>query len=838
VASTTGRKLIEVALPIEAINEAAAHEKSVPRRGHPATMHLWWARRPLAICRAVLFAQLVSDPSAHPDEFPTQESQEAERRRLLELVAELSKWRSATDADVLSRARAEIARRCGPDLPAVLDPFCGGGSIPLEAHRLGLEAIGTDLNPVPVLITKSLIELPPRFAGRAPLQFGSSAPSSWPHVLGMAEDVRHYGRWMRERASERIGRLYPSAVADGESWPVVAWLWARTIPCPNPACGAQAPLVRSFCLSSKRTKPAWVQPVLDGQGGYSFRVGTEPGCAREGTIGRLGGHCLVCDAPISLAHVRAEAQAGRMGSRLMCTVAEGRGRRTYLPPDEVHEEAARQARPTWRPSRPLEGKCRVSMPLYGMETFGDLFSPRQLVALETFSALVGEARQQALADALAAGRTETEARAYAEAVAVYLAFAVDKLADWGSALCSWITRIEGVRNTFARHALPMVWDYVETNPFSGSVGNFGHHVGWVADGVAGLPASDPAGRACVADATAPQPPGARAVVCTDPPYYDNIEYADLSEFFIVWLQRSLGDTFARLCGTDEPAKAGELVASPFRDLPDARGHFERGMSAALARLSECHDDRFPLVLYYGLKPDAGRSGANGASAGWEAMLSAILGAGLRVTAAWPLRSERQSRSLAFGTNALASAIVLACRPREADAPAATWAECREAILREVPTALEAVVRAGTPPVDLAQAAIGPGMAVFTACGQVLDADGRPATVADVLATVDEAVEAYLRSSVEDIADDAGLLDLMRSLAERVVAEGPATAAEGYLAAGCPAEDAILPLAYWHYRQAEREGRLRDAHAFNALVVAWPAIWQSAHPGPRDVGGES
>lgn len=831
------RKLIEVALPIEAINAAAAHEKSVPRRGHPATMHLWWARRPLAVCRAVLFAQLVDDPSERPDEFPTLGSQEAERARLLNLVAELSSWRSATDAKLLADARAEILRSCDGSPPTVLDPFCGGGSIPLEAHRLGLNAVGTDLNPVPVLITKSLIEIPPRFAGRAPVRHGANAPAPWPQASALADDTRHYGRWMRERASERIGHLFPGAVIGDETVPVVGWLWARTVPCPNPACGAQAPLVRSFCLSSKHAKPAWVQPVLDGKGGYGFRIGAESGCAPAGTISRLGGHCLVCNAPLSLAHVRAEAQAGRMGTRLMCTIAEGRGRRIYLAPDPTHEEAAGLAQPTWRPDRPLEGKCRVSMPLYGMETFGDLFSPRQLVALETFSSLVGEARRLAIADAAAVGRCEADARAYGDALAIYLAFAVDKLADWNSTLCSWIHRIEGVRDTFARHALPMVWDYVETNPLSYSVGSFAHHIEWVADGVAGLPARTPAGQAYVADATAPRPPGTRAVICTDPPYYDNIEYADLSEFFLVWLQRSLGETLIRLCGTDQASKANELVASPFRDLPDAHSHFERGMAEALARLREAHDDRFPLVLYYGLKPAAASGGASGASAGWEAMLGAIVGAGLRITAAWPLRSERQSRSLAYGTNALASAVILACRPRQDGAPATTWDQCHEALMREVPLALEALVRAGTPPVDLAQAAIGPGMAVFTAHSRVTREDGQPVAIGDVLAAIAEAVDAYLRSTVEGIAGDADLRVLTLSLGQQVVAGGPVAAAEGYTAAGCPAEEGVIALAYWLYREAERSGALREAHAHNALAVAWPEIRRLAQPGPRGLGGE-
>ena len=538
------RKLIEVALPLEAINVASAREKSI-RHGHPSTLHLWWARRPLAACRAVLFASLVDDPSSDPERFPTEKAQEDERRRLFGIIERLVLWENTTNEAVLEEARAEIRRSTGGHPPPVLDPFCGGGSIPLEAQRLGLTAYASDLNPVAVLITKALIEIPPKFAGRPPVhpdaRRGVGATGTWKGAAGLAEDVRRYGAWMRDEAERRIGHLYPKVRLPkehgGGEATVIAWLWARTVRCPNPACGATMPLVRSFALSTKKGKEAWVEPIVDRAAKtVRFEVRTGRGTP-DGTVGRQGARCIVCATPVPFVHVRAEGRAGRMVARLMAIVAEGVRGRVYLPPDSEHERIAATAEPKWAPETDLpEAALGFRVQAYGMTRHRDLFTPRQLVALTTFSDLVGEARERVLRDALAAGLPDdgvllhaggTGAAAYPDAVATYLAFAVDKSVDYWSSICTWHSGRELIRNTFARPTLSMAWDFAESNPFSGSAGSALGGIEWITHSIAVVPAS-PAGHARQADATSAMDVMTGPVVSTDPPYYDNIAYADLS----------------------------------------------------------------------------------------------------------------------------------------------------------------------------------------------------------------------------------------------------------------------------------------------------------------------
>ena len=302
--NTPRKKLIEVALPLEAINAESAREKSI-RHGHPSTLHLWWARRPLAACRAVLFASLVDDPSSRPDLYPTKEAQHRRREELFVLIRELVKWENISNETVLDAANAEILRSTDGNPPPILDPFCGGGSIPLEAQRLGLKAYASDLNPVAVLITKALIEIPPKYAGCPPVhpQTGQQQMSRiWKGAEGLAEDIRYYGQWMRDRAWERIGHLYPKAQLPkergGGEVTVIAWLWARTVICPNPACGARMPLVRSFALSTRPGREAWVEPHIDPtKKTVDFTVGTGkgplPGSPKVGRGATF--RCLVCN---------------------------------------------------------------------------------------------------------------------------------------------------------------------------------------------------------------------------------------------------------------------------------------------------------------------------------------------------------------------------------------------------------------------------------------------------------------------------------------------------------------------------------------------------------------
>jgi putative DNA methylase len=934
------KKLIEVALPLEEINRAAAREKSI-RHGHPSTLHLWWARRPLAACRAVLFAQLVDDPSSHPDQFPTEEAQEQERKRLFGIIENLVKWENSNNEAVLAAARAEIVKSCDGNPPAVLDPFCGGGSIPLEAQRLGLKAYASDLNPVAVLITKALIEIPPKFANKPPVN--PAARSEWraersegrgerseregggaeralqgddrlgqgdgggagglpfgarpaargnvrdalatnqgcdldsgqhrgrldagiepgegavpgdrsrfaggdgdpsdavrrsrmvssradPHAAlaagrgqpnfdhdaaeseersegrevrneshaaspshssllfthsyygaqGLAEDVRYYGKWMRDEAEKRIGHLYPKVKVTaemakhrddlkglvGKELTVIAWLWVRTVKCPNPACGAMMPLVRSFWLSTKKGKEAWVEPLIDkSANAVRFTVkrgnGKPPESSKTGRGAKF--RCLICLQATEDQHVKDEGAAKRMGTQLMAVVAEGSAGRVYLAPSEEQERTAYSAKPKWSPGEELPYEPRaIWCTLYGLKTYRDLFTARQLVALTTFSDLVGEARERVLKDARASGMPDDGkgidegglgATAYADAIATYLAFAVDKGADYWSTVCSWNAPRDGIRDTFARQAIPMVWDFAEANPLSDSSGNFSVGVEQSSEMLMATPASA-AGFAKQLDATAAVNGVASPVVSTDPPYYDNIGYADLSDFFYVWLRRSVGKIYPQLFSTLLVPKAQELVATPYRfqgSKEKAQRFFEEGLGKAFAQMRQAHNSEYPLTVFYAFKQaeeeenedDNFESSSGLVSTGWETMLEGLIRAGFQITGTWPMRTERGGRSISVGANALASSVVLACRPRADDAPLATRREFVEALRNELPAALKNLQHGSIAPVDLAQAAIGPGMAVFSRYSKVLETDGSPMRVRTALGLINQALDEIL-----------------------------------------------------------------------------------------------
>ena len=784
---TYRKKLIEVALPLEAINRESAREKSI-RHGHPSTLHLWWARRPLAACRAVLFASLVDDPSSRPEDFPTEEAQDRERQRLFALIEELVKWDNSTNETVLSAARAEIMRSTDGNPPPVLDPFCGGGSIPLEAQRLGLEAHGSDLNPVPVLITKALIEIPPKFAGRppvnpdAPRSFASTG--SWRGAGGLADDVRYYGKWIRDEAQRRIGHNYPNirlpATHGGGEATVIAWLWARTITCPNPACGARMPLVRSFALATKKGKEAWVEPVVDRAQHpplVRFEVRNGRGNPPDGTVGRRGASCIACKTAVPLDHVREAGRAGDMLPQLMAIVAEGNRSRVYLSPSQEQGLTAEAARPVWMPDAMLPNNPRdFKTPNYGLRSFADLFTPRQLVALTTFCDLVSEARERVLIDARAAGLSDdtiplaeggSGAAAYADAVTTYLGLATSKSADGNSSLCSWMsgTKYEVVRTTFSRQALPMVWDFAESNPFAGSSGDLTEQIGRIVNAInIGLPVRGNGASSAVQRDVSHTPSEPRVAISTDPPYYDNIGYADLSDYFYVWLRRALSDVYPRLFQTLLTPKSEELIASPYRfqgDRGAAQNFFEEGLGRAFARMREKQDPRFPLTVFYAFKQSESteeddsetEDGAivSVASTGWETMLEGLISAGFLVDGTWPMRTERGARSISIGTNALASSIVLVCRPRAADAPSATRRQFLGELQRELPSALRNLQHGNIAPVDLAQAAIGPGMAVFSRHARVLESDGSPMRVRTALALINQVL-------AETLAEQEGEMD--------------------------------------------------------------------------------
>lgn len=905
------KKLIEVALPLEAINAESAREKSI-RHGHPSTLHLWWARRPLAAARAVIWSSLVDDPSEHPEQFPTEEAQNKERQRLFAILEKLVKWENSNNPEILDAAKAEIMRSTGNNPPPLLDPFAGGGSIPLEAQRLGLEAHAHDLNPVAVMINKAMIEIPPKFAGQAPVNPESRAPidgsSGWTGAKGLAEDVRYYGEWMKQQAFQKIGHLYskvkvPASQGGGEAT-VIAWIWARTVKCPNPACGCEMPLVRSFVLSKRRGKEAWVEPIFE-NGKTSYRVHHQGKPKIEGTVNRKGAVCACCGTPVEFPYIREQGKSGKIGSNLCAVVAEGINERIYLPADLDQLLAAQVGKPEECPDAVLPHNPRdFKTPNYGMTYFSDLFTNRQLTALTTFSELVSEAQKLAEADAITAGLPNdhialseggTGARAYGEAVGLYLSFSIDRLADRSSSICSWDSGYVKIRNTFGRQAIPMTWDYAEGNPFSSSTGSFSSTVDWIYKCLLEFPTSR---QGIAKQFDAQSDCGLRNImVSTDPPYYDNIGYADLSDFFYVWMRQALKQTYPNLFRTMLVPKAEELVATPYRfdgSVEKARDFFEDGMLHTCQQIYQYAREDIPVTIYYAYKQsdtDTGGSETKTASTGWETMLSAVIQAGFAITGTWPMRTEMSNRSIASGTNALASSIVLVCRKRPEDAPMVTRRSFIAELKRELRPALQKLQRSNIAPVDLAQSAIGPGMGVYSKYSKVLESDGTPMTVRSALQIINQELDVYFNEQDGELDQNSRFcVDLymqnafndMRfgeadTLARAKNTSVAALAAKGVLFAqkgsvhlltreelpekvdereetiwllcqqlthamatgGIEACAQIVvnmlgsnaerakDLAYRLYTVAERKGWAQEAYAYNALVIAWPEIQSRA-----------
>jgi putative DNA methylase len=787
------KKLIEVSIPLEVINRESAREKSI-RHGHPSTLHLWWARRPLAACRAVLFAQLVDDPSSCPEEFPTKALQDAERDRLHKIIEAIVPWEATQKEYLLNEARYEIARSFArgkgekllplaqikpqaiidylqTNAPPVYDPFSGGGSIPLEAQRLGLRAMGSDLNPVAVLIGKALIEFPPKFAGRKPVNPEVNELHQWKGAQGLADDVRYYGRWMRAEAEKKIGHLYPKVtLADGTTEAtVIAWLWARTVPSPDPrAKGAQVPLVSSFVLSAKPGREVIVSPVVDRKAlTWAFAINDKPSAdelklAKTGTkSARATFSCILTGAPIPGAYIDAEAAASRMSERLMAVVAEGKRQRIYVAPAQIQVTAAGTAATIIAEQGHAMGlptqECRGTFASnalgrrYKFKTFADYFTPRQLVALTTFSDLVMVAREKILVDATAhwSGATAEDSRsladggfgpvAYADAVATYLGLLISRQANYSSTNCIWSShpKDEIAKQVFLRQGIVMTWDFAEVNLFGDSGGTFSTQFDWLAHALQRLPATS-AGEIRLQDAatTDPREP---TIISTDPPYYDNIGYADLSDFFYVWQRRALSKLTPELFRRLLTPKAEELIANPYRHGGDiaADEFFLTGMKKALTRIAEASNDG-PTTIYYAFKQsETDEDGVT--SAGWASFLQAIMDSGLAVDGTWPVRTELAG-NLKKTVNALASSIVLVCRRREAAAPTITRADFLRALRREMPDALAEIRRAGVAPTDIQQAAIGPGIGVFTRHAQVLNTDGTPLMVKDALKLINQVRE--------------------------------------------------------------------------------------------------
>jgi len=950
------RKLIEVALPLDAINAACAYEKMPGIGPHPRGIHLWWARRPLAAARAILFAQLVNDPGYQQGGGfkygKNKKEASAERKRLFEIIEDLVKWENSTNEEVLERARVEIRRSwrevCdlnkshpqaaelfNPDvLPAFHDPFAGGGAIPLEAQRLGLISYATDLNPVAVLINKAMIEIPPKFAGLAPVGPETETENgkklaltrSWSGAAGLAEDVRRYGAWMRAEAQNRIGHLYPPVEITvemardrpdlkpliGQKLSVIAWLWARTVKSPNPAFShVDVPLASTFILANKEGKEAYIQPVVEADHyHFTVRLGAAPQEAKTGTkLARANFKCLFSGAPIDSKYIRSEACQGRMGARMMAVVVEGPTRRIYLPPGNEMEQIARSAKPTWKPDLLVTTPCHDidRLPMYGMFTWGDAFTPRQLVALTTLSDLVGEVREQIHSDALTVGMVDdgrgldvggSGATAYAEAVSVYLAFAVDRCADFSNSVTRWVPGNEKVMNLFGKQAIPMTWDYPEVAILADTVGGFAPASKYIADCIEKL---SPAAAGFASQANAHTQTVSRLkIISTDPPYYDNIGYADLSDFFYVWMRPALRSVFPSTLATITVPKVEELVAAQHRhgSKEKAEAFFLDGMTKVLHNLAEQAHPEGPVTIYYAFKQSETTSEVGTSSTGWETFLTAVLRAGFAIVGTWPLRSEQEFRMVSMGNNALASSIVLVCRKRPADASTISRREFIRELNSVLPEALDEMTKGAggehspVAPVDLSQAIIGPGMAVFSKYADVLEADGSPMSVRAALQLINRFlgeddfdadtqfclhwfeqhgwtesvfggadVLARSKSTSVDVMREAGILksgggkvrllkwaeyptdwdprtdtripvwEALHHLIRALKQSGESAAGTLLAALGGKAE-AVRQLAYRLYTLCERLGQAEDARAYNELITSWTGIEAASASAPK------
>jgi putative DNA methylase len=904
------KKLIEVALPLDKINEAASYEKMPGIGAHPRGLHLWWARRPFTTARAVIWASLIDDPSSHPEKFPDERSQAKERRRLFDILEKLVDWKNTDNKDVINAAKREIEENYHENFPTLLDPFAGGGAIPLEAKRLGLDVYANDLDPVAVIINKAMIEIPSRFS-----QFGMVNPKDrnkcgkFNNITGteaIARDFLYYTNKLQQLVDSKVGYLYPKVInkmlPNNEST-IVAWLWTRVVTCPNPACGCELPLVRNFTLAKKKDRIAWVEPIYNDKKVH-FQVHNDGLPHILGTVSRKGAICPHCGSPVSFSYIRSEGKKKKIYSRLMAIVSEGKRGKIYQNPTPEQEIAAQINRPGNYPDAEMSYNPRnFNTPIYGMNNFSDLFTNRQLRTLTAFTDCLHFIENEIERDAVNAGFKDDHillnnggdgAKAYAEALKVYLVFSIDRLADFSTCVSRWSISNEKAMNCFSKQAIAMTWDYPEVNIFGNAVGSYKQITSYIADCIRTIPNVE--GLAVAEQRDARNDCNLRNImVSTDPPYYDNIDYGDLADFFYIWMRRSLKNIFPNLFSTLTVPKMDELVASPYRhngDSEEAKKFFENGMLRTCMQISKYTRDDIPVTIYYAYKRnDTSENKGIAVSSGWETMLNAIIQSGFSITGTWPIRTEQAYRSVSMGTNALASSIVLVCRKRPENAPPITRRNLITELRRELRPALKRLQQSNIAPVDLAQAAIGPGMSVFSRYSQVLEADGTPMSVRSAQQIINEEVDMYFNEQVGSMdLESRFCVDLYTQYAYNDIKYGeaevlanakgasiPSMASKGILYAKggivhllerqnlpknvslsedniwlltqqltCAMEkggvDACAQivvsmfnsntenakdLAYRLYTIAEQKKWTNEAYAYNALVVAWPDIQSKA-----------
>jgi putative DNA methylase len=745
------RKLIEVSLPLDAINRASAAEKMI-HVGTPSNLHAWWARRPLAACRAVAFASAVDDPGEY---LPPQEA-EAKRRELFALIEQLVGWDATENEAVLEAARKEILNSSDGELPTVIDPFCGSGTIPLEALRLGFNAVGCDLNPIAVAISKALVEVPHVVTGHSSI--GPREDDLYKEVFGLEgfrSDLSYYSKRIFDRARAQVEPLYAGSYG-GSSEPI-AWLWCRTAQCPNPGCNTRIPLISSLWLSKTKKSRSFLR--LKGRDSKTGRISVDiingdPGEPGAPPLNDTGAVCPTCETPVPFAALRDQGRAGNLSFQLNAYVTKTGSSMNFHAATPEQEEKAMTVKPGWAPETMLpDAALGFRVQNYGLKLHRELFLPRQLAALSLFATALDETIAEVRKDAGADAK-------YADAVCVYLAIFFDRLVQTNNALVRWFvhtTRPSKAQPTFDKQTVQMIWDFAETNPLADSTGGWITCCKYPQTALDSLPQKPNLGRVLYGDSGALKLPPGKYMFSTDPPYFDNIGYADLSDFFYIWMRRILVNVYPDAFGTILVPKDDEIISDPSRhdgDRITARKFFYERLGRVFGLMHQAASTEYPTTIFYAFKQEESTDAGGVVSSGWERMLQALIDARWSITGTWPIRTEHANRPRSIGANALASSIVLVCRPRSGDARTLTRREFITALKTELPVALSHLQRGNIAPVDLAQAAIGPGMAVYSRCAQVLDAGGQSLNVREALAIINETLDEAMAEQEGDFDSDS------------------------------------------------------------------------------------
>lgn len=753
------KKLIESVMPVSVINRESEREK-VARTGLPSSVHIWWSRRPMAAARCTLFASLIDDPSEHPELFPTE--QEQERQRLLKMAEELSLVENASNTELLKAAKAEILRCAEGTLPTVFDPFTGSGAIPIEAHRLGLSAEATDLNAVASMITTLVSDVPTRFHNTIPVhpQTEMRLNIPLPGAQGYAEDVRYYGEQLQEEATKRIGYMYPKIRKpnDGQELDVSAWIWARTIKCPNPNCGCSIPLSSSYDLAKKKGSEAWVEPVAE-NGRITFRMHREPNtmAKEKPKVAQTAVFkCPACGEITPDAYVKECGTKHQITSQLIAIVADDGRKRLYLEPTSEQEFAAKVVPPKDIPHGALPiFPQRFSPPSFGLADYADLFTDRQLVFITTMMKLAREAQNDVEKQSIEKGMSNDGitfanggqgALAYAQAVRIALVLTISKLLDRCSNLCSWSSSSGGsLRNVFSRAAMPMIWDYAEGNPFADAGGSYANALSRTCEAIAALPAEGE-GRTTVADCTMPNNVR-NAILSTELPFYDKASYADLSDFFYIWLRYGLGDLYPEYFQTEVTPKKEELTAFAYRwngDRQQANAFYAEGMNLAFKNLYESVSDEYPSTVAYQYKGNDAKDSALPSE--WEAFVAAVCNAGFMITASWPLARKYEVTIEHAEERSIPITVVV--RKRPSDAKQTTRRFFVAAVKRELPTIVEDLNDKVTQ-MDLRASVIGQALNIFSRYSKVLDADGTVMKPQMASRIIEQELDTIIASLYED-----------------------------------------------------------------------------------------